>query len=72
MKCNLFKLKKEIATHYVGKSGKEYIKDEYSNHGQGNFYRGFLDLPKDDYPYSVKYEIKPLYKCCELCDCEKK
>lgn len=35
------------------KTGKEYPYDEYSNHGQGGIYRGFLDLPIDEYPYLV-------------------
>lgn len=53
---------KQIATHYVGKTGKEYPKHEYSPHGKGGVYRGFKDLPKDDYPYTIKYRVEPLFK----------
>lgn len=69
MECNLFKYKKEVATHYVGCTGKEYLKSDYANHGHSGFYRGFDDLPKDEYPYTIKYETGPLYKFCENCDC---
>lgn len=70
MACGLYKYKTEIATHYVGRTGKEYPKDEYCNHGKGGTYQGFKDLPKDEYPYTIKYLTKPKFKCCELCRCE--
>lgn len=35
---------------------KEYSYDEYCNHGQGGVYRGFIDLPIEEYPYTVIYE----------------
>jgi hypothetical protein len=72
MACGLYKYKTEIATHYVGCTGNEYPKEEYTNHGHGGVYRGFKDLPKDEYPYTIKYLVKPRFKCCELCKCEGK
>lgn len=59
-------LKKEVATHYVSKLGNEYPKDEYANHGQGGVYRGYKDLPLDEYPYTIKYQtIYPLWLNCK-------
>lgn len=72
MSCDLSKYKKETATHWVGCTGNEYPKDEYDNHGHGGIYRGKLDLPRDEYPYTVKYEIVPVFKCCTLCNCKDK
>lgn len=37
-------------------TGKEYSYEEYINHGKGGIYRGFLDLPSDEYPYIVIYD----------------
>lgn len=36
-------------------TGKEYDYEIYCNHGHGGMYRGFMDLPKDEYPYDVIY-----------------
>ena len=36
-------------------TGNEYDYNEYSNHGQGGNYKGYRDLPKDEYPYTVIY-----------------
>jgi hypothetical protein len=63
MECNLYKHKKETATHWVGCTGNEYSKEEYINHGKGGVYRGFKDLPKDEYPYTIKYKLS-----CNLTD----
>lgn len=48
------------ATHYIGKSGKLYSREEYINHGLGVnvIYKGYKDLPKDDYPYTFKLEFE--------------
>ena len=72
MECKLYKYKKVTPTHWVGVTGNEYPKDEYLNHGWGGIYRGFKDLPKDEYPYTIKYKVELVYKCCELCSCEGK
>ena len=69
MECGLYKYKKETATHWVGCTGIEYPKEEYINHGEGGIKRGFKDLPKDEYPYTVKYKVELKFKCCELCSC---
>ncbi len=68
--CELYKLKIETPTHYVGRTGTEYRKSEYINHGHGVVKYGFKDLPKHDYPYTITYEVKPKFKCCELCSCD--
>lgn len=67
--CCLHKHKKEIATHYVGKTGNKYSKQEYLNHGKGGVYKGFKDLPENEYPYTIKYSTEYLFKCCKLCLC---
>lgn len=42
---------------YVSKvTGKEYDFTMYTNHGYGQIYRGFLDLPIDEYPFVIKYK----------------
>jgi hypothetical protein len=71
MTCGLYKHKKKIATHYVGCTGNEYSIDEYCNHGKKGIYRGFKDLPKDEYPYTIKYKTEPLFECCKTCSCNK-
>lgn len=49
-------------THYIGKSGKMYDYHKYKNWGRGQAERGktdgiiYEDLPKEDYPYTLKYE----------------
>ena len=40
------------------KTGLKYSFEEYSNHGHGGIHRGKIDLPKDEYPYTIEY--KPL------------
>ncbi len=40
------------------KTGNEYPYPEYINHGKGGTYKGFKDLPQDEYPYSLVY-IQP-------------
>lgn len=37
-------------------TGKEYDFTMYTNHGKGGIYRGFLDLPSNEYPYTIKYK----------------
>jgi len=37
-------------------TGNEYNCDEYLNHGNVIPYRGFKDLPAEEYPYSIIYE----------------
>ncbi len=72
MVCSLYRHQIETPTHYVGCTGNEYPKGEYINHGKGGVYCGFKDLPKDEYPYKMKYRVEPMYKCCQLCSCEGK
>lgn len=38
------------------KSGKTYDYYVYANHGHGGIHMGKLDLPKDEYPYTIIYE----------------
>ncbi len=71
MACGLFKLKKETVTHFVGKTGNEYPKKEYCNIGGGAMKRGLKDLPENEYPYTFKLKIEPLFECCMHCDCDK-
>ncbi len=49
------------------KTGNLYDYEEYSNHGHGGWHSGFVpgegmitknDLPKDEYPYTIVYEVK--------------
>jgi hypothetical protein len=49
----------------------EYPINEYMNWGGGIIKNGKKDLPEDGYPYTYKYETKPLYLCCRLCNCKK-
>lgn len=54
---------KETAIFYVSKvTGKKYSVEDYTNHGKGGFYKGFNDLPADEYPYSIEYKKEKLYK----------
>lgn len=39
------------------KTGNTFPYDEYVNHGYGGIHRGKKDLPKDEYPYTVDFEI---------------
>ena len=72
MACELYKYRKEIATHYVGKTGNEYPKDDYMNWGRGKTERNKKDLPMDEYPYTIKYKTELVWQCCKLCSCEGK
>jgi hypothetical protein len=72
MACGLAKYKKETCTHYVGRTGNEYPIDEYLNWGRGEKEKDKKDLPLDEYPYSFKYKVEFVYKCCELCSCSVK
>lgn len=72
MNCSFKKYTKEIATHYVGKTGNEYPIDEYKNWGRGEFERSRHDLPLDEYPYSIKYKVEYVWRICRECNCEDK
>lgn len=37
-------------------TGNKYPYYEYANHGKTMEYRGFKDLPADEYPYTIEYE----------------
>lgn len=39
-------------------TGNTYDYEAYSNHGQGGNWRGYQDLPKDEYPYTIIYDEK--------------
>ncbi len=48
----------EIPSHYLSTvSGKEYVYTDYANIDEPK--RGFLPLPKDEYPYTLIYKINP-------------
>lgn len=70
MQCQFYKYTKEVATHYVGKSGKEYPIDKYANWGGGVAIYSKEDLPREDYPYTYKYDVKYEWQCCNKCNCE--
>ena len=38
-------------------TGIEYSYDKYINHGRGGIYRERKDLPANEYPYTIVYEI---------------
>lgn len=68
--CGLCKYTEEIPTHYVGSDKSIYEIDKFRNWGiggLGNFYKGKEDLPMHLYPYTIKYEIRKKFKCCEKC-----
>ena len=44
-----------ISYNYVGNTGNKYPIATYINHGKGGIYKGFKDLPKDEYPYTIEY-----------------
>ncbi len=49
---------KNKPTHWVSlKTGNKYPYKEYCNHGKGGIYRGYKDLPKDEYPYTLTYGV---------------
>ena len=66
MTCRLYSYKKESATHYVGITGNEYPIDKYCNWGTGEKKHGKADLPKDEYPYTIKYSSEPYFKQIEF------
>lgn len=68
--CNLFKHKKIYWTHWIGKSGKMYDKNEYGHFGDGKERNGVKDLPIDDYPYKGNRIEEPLFGCCKYCNCQ--
>lgn len=73
--CGFDKDITEIATHYTGKTGKEYPIDEYQNWGTGETYLNKKDLPLDEYPYSIKYHYDFVWAFCRkgaLCEKKKK
>jgi hypothetical protein len=70
MTCELYKYKREIATHYVGKGGNEYLIRDYNNWGRGKTEMGKIDLPLDEYPYTIKYKTELVWLCCKLCSCD--
>lgn len=41
-------------------TGNKYPYKEYANHGWGGIKHGWSDLPKDEYPYTIEYEEKPI------------
>lgn len=59
-------VRKCLPTHWIGKSGKEYVYNEHDGTGMKNHPgdegikefggRFFRELPKDDSPYHLKYE----------------
>jgi hypothetical protein len=67
--CGLYQYTKSTPTHYIGKSGEEYLIQELCNWGGGKTKCGKKDLPAEDYPYKLKYRVEPMFKCCTLCDC---
>lgn len=72
MACELYKYRKEEATHYVGCTGNEYPIKEYCNFGIGKNKDGKKDLPLNEYPYTIKYKIELIWTCCKLCSCDNK
>ena len=40
------------------KTGNEFSRDEYLNHGYGGIRKGLIDLPTDEYPYGLIYKSK--------------
>lgn len=64
MSCNLFKHKVEVPINYVGADGVLYPYNEYLKIGTKY-------LPGSAYPCTVQYEKRQLFKCCEVCDCDK-
>lgn len=65
--CNLSKHINQVATHWVGITGKLYCKEKYHNHGKGGIYKNKIDLPANEYPYRIKYSYAYHFKCCALC-----
>lgn len=69
--CGFAQFKNITATHWVGRTGNEYPKSEYINHGHGGIYRGWKDLPLDEYPYTIKYHEEYAWHCCRDVEKEK-
>lgn len=39
---------------YISKiTGNKYLYTEYINHGRREVYKGYKDLPHDEYPYGI-------------------
>ena len=38
------------------KTGNKYSYLEYTNHGKIIEYRGYKDLPEEEYPFTIEYE----------------
>ena len=72
MNCNFKKYKKETKTHYIGKTGNEYLVEKYMNWGRGVEEKGKEDLPLDEYPYTFKHKIEYVWKICRECKCKDK
>lgn len=70
--CGLYQFTTETPTHWVGRTGNEYPKNDYANHGEGGIKHGKKDLPHDEYPYTIKYHVQQMFKVCETCTCEGK
>lgn len=39
-------------------TGNTFRYEDYANHGWGGIKRGRMDLPKDEYPYTILYNEK--------------
>lgn len=65
--CVLYSKKTEKAVAYVGRTGNEYPFNEYINGSTGQC-KLLKPLPLDEYPYTVRFEAIPYYKCCLLCE----
>jgi hypothetical protein len=67
--CNLSKQITKTRINWVSKDGVKFDYAKYINHGKGCgiLDNGFLDLPKEGYPYTIEYDINYLFKCCQLC-----
>ena len=40
------------------KTGNTYEYEAFCNHGQGGIYRNKMDLPKEEYPFTIVYPPK--------------
>jgi len=76
-KCSLYNFKKgplnEYHKYWVSLlNGNKYLCSEYTNHGKGGTFRGFKDLPLNEYPFTTEIGLKrehPIFQCCCICDC---
>lgn len=52
-------MKKDKPTYWVSLvDGSKYDYIKYANHGKGGTYRGYIDLPKELYPYTLECSKK--------------